>query len=216
GAGGAAGAGSGGHGTGGVPGTGGTGTGGAGVTCVPNSSDCPDGVLCGGVCCPPHHYCQETPGPPICRCGAGAACTGADSCYASLGYPNQCGTFCCSGDSCPVSRRAMKRDIRPVGASDLGELYEQLRRIQLSTYQYKAEPPSTPRRLGFIIDDTNAPAAINPDGNTVDLYGYLSMAVAAVQIQAREIGRLEARIRALETAAQSKQSNRAARARTPR
>ena len=90
--------------------------------------------------------------------------------------------------------------VRPAGVHDaeLRELYDQLRAIQLSTYAYKAAPPEAPRRLGFIIDDTNAPAAINPDGNSVDLYGYLGMAMAAVQVQAREIEGLRARIHEIE------------------
>ena len=92
----------------------------------------------------------------------------------------------------------MKRDIRPVVDTELRSLYELLRGIQLSTYSYKDAPTSSPRRLGFIIDDTHAPAAINPDGNTVDLYGYLSMAVAAVQIQAKQIEDLTIRIHDLE------------------
>jgi hypothetical protein len=93
----------------------------------------------------------------------------------------------------------MKRDIQQVSATDLASLYEELRRIQLSTYAYKDAPAAAPRRLGFIIDDTHAPAAINPDGNTVDLYGYLSMAVAAVQVQAKQIEELRARIHGLES-----------------
>lgn len=92
----------------------------------------------------------------------------------------------------------MKRDIHPVAEDELQSLYEKVRNIQLSTYWYRSAPPASPRRLGFIIDDTDAPAAINPDGNTVDLYGYLSMAVAAVQVQAKEIEALRARIRVLE------------------
>jgi hypothetical protein len=73
-------------------------------------------------------------------------------------------------------------------------LYDELRKIALTTYQYKAEPPSSPRRLGFIIDDTKTPYPINPDGNSVDLYGYMSMAVAAIQVQSCEIETLKAEV----------------------
>ena len=82
---------------------------------------------------------------------------------------------------------------------ELERLHQELRQIRLATYQYKDQPVSSPRRLGFIIDDTHAPEAINPDGNTVDLYGYLSMAVAAVQAQAKQIEELKSRIQILET-----------------
>jgi hypothetical protein len=100
--------------------------------------------------------------------------------------------------ACPISRRAAKRDIRPVSAGEMSRLYDELRRIQLDTYRYRDQPDASPRRLGFIIDDTAAPEAIDPSGDRVDLYGYLSMAVGAVQIQAREIEELKARLRAVE------------------
>jgi len=98
------------------------------------------------------------------------------------------------GSGCPISRRAFKRDIRTVDDGGLRRLYDELRRIELTTYQYKSEPPSSPRRLGFIIDDTKTPYPINPDGNSVDLYGYMSMAVAAIQVQSREIDALQAEV----------------------
>jgi hypothetical protein len=76
----------------------------------------------------------------------------------------------------------------------LQRLYAELRKIELTTYQYKTEPPSSPRRLGFIIDDTKTPYPINADGTSVNLYGYVSMAVAAIQTQSREIEALRAEV----------------------
>lgn len=141
--------------------------------------------------------------PPVCRCSGGASCTGVNTCWSVAGLYGTCGNLCCDFSTprgCPISRRSAKRDIQSVGRDELKALYDQLRAIQLSTYAYRAAPLESPRRLGFIIDDTDAPAAINPDGNSVDLYGYLSMAVAAVQVQAREIEALRSRVRALESA----------------
>ncbi len=71
-------------------------------------------------------------------------------------------------------------------------VYAQLREIKLTTYRYKDEPRSDEPRLGFIIDDTDSPYPINPDGNSVNLYGYASMAVAAIQAQGQEIAALKA------------------------
>ena len=99
-----------------------------------------------------------------------------------------------------MSRRIYKRDITPVDDPTLERLYDELRRIQLTTYQYKQDPPAAPRRLGFIIDDTKTPYPINPDGTTVDLYGYLSMAVAAIQVQSREIEDLRREVARLKAA----------------
>lgn len=115
-------------------------------------------------------------------------------CAAPVSGPGVCGVLCCTGSGCPISRRAFKRDIRPVDDESRQRLYDELRKIELTTYQYNSEPPSSPRRLGFIIDDTKTSYPINPDGNSVDLYGYMSMAVAAIQVQSREIESLKAEI----------------------
>ena len=123
-------------------------------------------------------------------------------CAAPVGGPGVCGVVCCTGSSCPISRRAFKRDIRPVDDDSRQRLYDELRKIELTTYQYNSQPPSSPRRLGFIIDDTKTPYPINPDGNSVDLYGYMSMAVAAIQVQSREIESLKAEVSKLRADAQ--------------
>jgi hypothetical protein len=96
-----------------------------------------------------------------------------------------------------MSRREFKRDIEALRPRDLQQLYDDLRAIQLTTYRYKSTGPTGPVRLGFLIDDVKTPFPVNPDGNTVDLYGYMSMAVAAVQVQAHEIESLRAEIAAL-------------------
>ena len=87
-----------------------------------------------------------------------------------------------------------KRDIERLDDDALGRIYDELRKIQLTTYQYKSDPAASPRRLGFIIDDTKTPYPINADGTSVNLYGYVSMAVAAIQTQSREIEALRAEV----------------------
>jgi hypothetical protein len=87
-----------------------------------------------------------------------------------------------------------KRDIERLDDDALGRIYDELRKIQLTTYQYKSDPATSPRRLGFIIDDTKTPYPINADGTSVNLYGYVSMAVAAIQTQSREIEALRAEV----------------------
>ena len=120
-----------------------------------------------------------------------------------IGGPAACGFTCCGGpggSGCPVSRRSFKRDIEHLDQEDLARIYDDLRKIQLSTYHYKTDPTGTPRHLGFIIDDTKTPYPINPDGMSVDLYGYMSMSVAAIQMQSREIAALRAELAALRRA----------------
>jgi hypothetical protein len=179
-------------------------TGGGGVdaggtsTCGP-SPQCPRcalGACCGATCCGPGERCDTSGATPQCRCGASAACTAPAHCASAIGGPNICGFICCSAN-CPISRREFKRDIRPLTVDDLGRVYEQLRQLQLTTYQYRGTPVDSPRRLGFIIDDTKTPLPINPDGMSVDLYGYMSMAVAAIQTQSREIAELRAALKKL-------------------
>lgn len=114
-----------------------------------------------------------------------------------------CGFTCCGGpggSGCPVSRREFKRDIERLDQGALARIYDELRKIQLSTYHYKTDASGTPRHLGFIIDDTRTPYPVNADGMSVDLYGYMSMSVAAIQMQSREIDALRAEVAALRRA----------------
>jgi hypothetical protein len=87
-----------------------------------------------------------------------------------------------------------KRDVHELTRDEIDRIYGDLREIKLTTYQYKNEPVSSPHRLGFIIDDTKTPYPVNPDGNSVNLYGYVSMAVAAIQAQSQEIAALRAEV----------------------
>jgi hypothetical protein len=69
--------------------------------------------------------------------------------------------------------------------------------LPLASYQY--DLPGTPadRHLGFIIDDVEPSPSVTPIGDTVDLYAYTSMAVAAVQEQAPEIDQLTREVASL-------------------
>jgi hypothetical protein len=87
-----------------------------------------------------------------------------------------------------------KRDIETLDDHALKRVSEELRKIKLTTYRYKTDPAASPRRLGFIIDDTKSSYPINADGDSVNLYGYVSMAVAAIQIQSQEIAALRAEV----------------------
>jgi hypothetical protein len=103
---------------------------------------------------------------------------------------------------CPISLRDAKRDIRYLDASDVQQLRDELLRVKLARWRYRAEGSDSPERLGFIIDDLAAGGmcqspAVMPDGSHVDLYGYASLAVAAIQAQARQIDALEREVAAL-------------------
>ncbi len=99
---------------------------------------------------------------------------------------------------CPlvVSRAAYKRDIRYLSTAELARYREELLRMRLATWRYKQDPER--ERLGIIIDDNEHSIAVDAAHDVVDLYGYASLAVATVQLQAREIEALKRQLAALE------------------
>lgn len=100
---------------------------------------------------------------------------------------------------CPISRRRFKQDIAYLTPAEQDALYEELRRVRLATYRYRDGGPAAPRRLGFLIEDQEQSLSVDRERDLVDLYGYTSMAVGALQVQARQIDELKdelARLRA--------------------
>jgi hypothetical protein len=85
--------------------------------------------------------------------------------------------------------RAAKRDIHYLVPDELVALGRDLLATRLATYRYR-DDPSGQRRLGFIIDDGAPAHAVASDGRHVDLYGYVSLAVAALKQQADDIAQL--------------------------
>jgi hypothetical protein len=200
-------------GSGGTPGvtsdSGASGTGGAaggqagGTTAVDSGTGWVDAQPAGNLA----YY--ATCGDVVCRVGPG---TGADSGVASCGSIKTgdpctvadamcdpgtvCGVMlkCATGrldKNCPISSAAFKKDINYLGAEDLEKLASTAQHIKLATYYYKDQKPEEQKHLGFIIqDDPNSPA-VYTSRDKVDLYGYASMAVAALQVQNKQIAKLE-------------------------
>ncbi|MCC6850281.1 MAG: hypothetical protein IT294_17455 [Deltaproteobacteria bacterium] len=106
-----------------------------------------------------------------------------------------------SGCGVVLSRRAAKTDVAYLSDAEVKRLYDELLTYRLATYRYARPELGPGSRLGFMIDDVAPSASVAPDGDHVDLYAYTSMAVAAVQTQAREIARLQRAISALEARA---------------
>jgi hypothetical protein len=123
----------------------------------------------------------------------GAECDAGFGCNARLRCTDRDPTV----PSCPISQRASKREISYVTPEEARHLHDELLQLRLATYRYRSEGPDARRRLGFIIDDVGMSPAVEPDRSMVDLYGFMSMAVAAIQEQRREIDRLEKHVRAL-------------------
>jgi len=112
---------------------------------------------------------------------------------------------------CPISRRAAKRDIAYLDAEDRARLVDEVKHLRLATYRYTDAPGK--QRLGFIIDDVPSSAAVDGPRDQIDLYGYLSMTVAALQeqisradAQEREIAALRKRLDAIAAGAKRRGS----------
>jgi hypothetical protein len=104
-----------------------------------------------------------------------------------------------------ISRRSAKKNVTYLSEADTQRLHDELLRYRLATYRYTLRDAAPGTHLGFIIDDVEPSPSIAEDGNRVDLYAYTSMAVAALQTQAREIERLKQAVAALEGRIQKKQ-----------
>lgn len=97
---------------------------------------------------------------------------------------------------CPISRRDRKRDIRYLTPSDRARIARDVQAIKLATYHYAADPAAR-TQLGFIMEDVEPSPSTDSRQGVVDLYGYVSMAVAALQEQSGEIERLRSEVAAL-------------------
>ena len=119
---------------------------------------------------------------------------------------NDCNALleCASSDpkmrvgGCPISRAKYKQDVHYLAAPDLARYRDELLAMKLATWRYKHDPSK--ERLGFIVDDNEGSVAVDGQRDLVDLYGYTSMAVATIQLQAQQIADLQRELAALRKA----------------
>lgn len=173
------------------------------------------GAGCGGEPSPPPRF-FFTCGDPVCRgyvrpentppctvaqqagqtCGPeGQTCDPSDACNRRLVCSREDPALQPGG--CPISLASWKKDIRYLDETDRRRQHDLLMKMPLATWRYRTEGEEAPVRLGFLIDDVGAAPCVAPSGQRVDLYGYTSMTVAAVQVQAREIAALRAELTVL-------------------
>jgi hypothetical protein len=150
---------------------------------------------CGDPVC--HGYTPS--GVPLCTGqAAGDPCSlGGDTCDPQDGCNRL--LVCATSDptqqpgGCPISRRDAKRDVEYLDPDALRRLHDDLLDVKLATWAYRWQPAV--QRLGFIIEDLPAASpSIDTERDMVDLYGYASMAVAGLQVQAQQIADLRAEI----------------------
>lgn len=161
---------------------------------------------CGDPVCRPDGHVPD-PAVPPCTASqlAGAACPTAGT-RCDPDDPCNVRLLCATADptqqpgGCPISRARFKRDIAYLDDAARARLADELRGLRLATYRYRAAGPGGAPQLGFIIDDVEAPArgaVVNADGDTVNLYGYTSLAVATIQRQAQQLDELARQVELL-------------------
>lgn len=122
-----------------------------------------------------------------------AACDPGSGCGASLVCANSDPT---NGGLCPVSRREHKADIEYLDEAGRESFAREIERVRLATYRYKNDPEAR-KHLGFIMEDVEPSVSADSGHGVVDLYGYMSMAVAALQEQRGEIDALKKQVKSL-------------------
>lgn len=116
-----------------------------------------------------------------------------------------------TGSACPRSLASTKTDVRYLSPSELEARRATVRGLRLAEWRYRWEAPSAPLHLGVVIDDAaqipGAAPILSADRRSIDLYGYTSLAVGALQAQEaelatmrKELADLRKRLAALEAA----------------
>lgn len=157
------------------------------------ASECVESPACEGETCGDGLACSDMGGQGRC-CPVGTSFTAnISSFFGCCPDTDFCG---CKDGACPISRVEHKHGLSAVSDDELIRLGDALLATPLYTWRYDDAPEAT--RFGFLIDEDAPPFAVLPDGERVDLYGYTSLAVAALKRQAARIDALADRLEALE------------------
>jgi hypothetical protein len=104
---------------------------------------------------------------------------------------------------CPISLRKYKDEVHYLSPAERSRAAQQALELPLATWRYKGALDDGKTHLGFLIDDIPASPAVAAGGGHVDLYGYTSLTLAAVQQQQAQIDQLRAEIEALKSSCNS-------------
>jgi len=155
------------------------------------ASACIASPTCSGTePCTDDLVCSDGAGQPGRCCPVGTAFTAnISSFFGCCPTGDECG---CQEGACPISSPERKFDIRLLDDAELAVLGQALLDTRLSTWRYEHDPMAL--RLGFLIDADAPPYSVAPGGETVDLYGYISLAVAALKSQRLQLTRLKGEV----------------------
>jgi hypothetical protein len=98
---------------------------------------------------------------------------------------------------CPRSRAELKQNITYVDPAALAGYYRDVLDLRLATYQYRDRKDGR-TSLGVILEDGEGKIWADSANDRVDLYGYSSLAIAGVQVQAAELAELRAEMEAMQ------------------
>jgi hypothetical protein len=98
------------------------------------------------------------------------------------------------------SRASYKQDIHYLDPNERAVYAQEVLNFKLATYRYKTDGDRGRMNLGFIIDDVEPSVSVYADTDRVDLYGYTSITVAALQEQAATIDGLRRELETLKGA----------------
>jgi hypothetical protein len=96
-----------------------------------------------------------------------------------------------------VSSKTYKRDIHYLALDDLRRVADQVMSLRLASWAYIDPKIASGRRLGIMVEDTPNGDAIDARGDRIDLYGYTSMAIAATQVNTKDVESLRREVEAL-------------------
>lgn len=167
-------------------------------------------TTCGDPVC--QGYTGPFDGVPLCddeaegaQCSRlGATCDPENDCNALL----QCAAEDPKDQTggCPISRRRHKTAVQYLDEGARKTAAEQVWSTRLAEWRYTWDAPDRRPHLGFLIDDQETSPAVAADGEHVDLYGYTSLTVAALQEEHAARLRLEERVTAQDAAIRALQA----------
>jgi hypothetical protein len=140
------------------------------------------------VTCNAKGLCESTFKGEVC---GKEVCTKNQTCCSGMPLPEP---KCIDGNMCPISQARHKKDIKYLSEDRKQTLADELLGFRLATYRYKSERDDERAHLGFIIDDVAPSPAVTSNGERVDMYGYQTMTVATLQVQAKEIAELRRQV----------------------
>ncbi len=190
----------------------------AGQVCQPLDAYCNySGLICNCTNCvqypvqncsgPLTWHCEAPSTDPTCPAARpllGAACP-TEGQFCNYGCETDVSRRCTGGvwvsasapGGCPVSTRAVKKDIFYLSESDRARIAEEAEHLRLATYRYRDPAMDGRRHLGFILEDSPRSIASDLERQQVDLYSFTSMVLALAQQQQREIEDLRRQIEVL-------------------